>query len=167
MCIRDRYKDASFEEGKEESLKPKIMMPLAESDKKETKVKVSKRDKQPKSQSAAVMEMAKTMKEAADLQEKNNDQRLTTLLEAERKRDDMFLTFQLEQAEANRKNDMFMAQMLMQMNRNASPANMYIPHLPIHLKRTLCVNRQGPIHTNTTRSRSQQMILLLLNPTKK
>ena len=106
------YKDASFEEGKEESLKPKIMMPLAESDKKETKVKVSKRDKQPKSQSAAVMEMAKTMKEAADLQEKNNDQRLTTLLEAERKRDDMFLTFQLEQAEANRKNDMFMAQML-------------------------------------------------------
>ena len=39
------YKDASFEEGKEESLKPKIMMPLAESDKKETKVKVCKRDK--------------------------------------------------------------------------------------------------------------------------
>ena len=49
------------------------------------------------------MEIAKTMKEAADLQEKNNDQRLTTLLEAERKRDDMLLTFQREQAEANTK----------------------------------------------------------------
>ena len=72
------------------------------------------------------MEMVKTMKEAADVQEKNNDQRLTTLLEAERKRDEMFLTFQREQAEANRKHDMIMAQMLMQMNRNSSP-NMYIP----------------------------------------
>ena len=102
------YKDASFEEGKEESLKPKIMIPLAESDKKETKVKVSKRDEHPKSQNAAVMEMAKTMKEATDLQEKNNDQRLTTLLEAESKRDDMFLTFQREQAEANTKHDMLM-----------------------------------------------------------
>ena len=74
------------------------------------------------------MEMVKTMKEAADaVQEKNNDQRLTTLLEAERKRDEMFLTFQREQAEANRKHDMIMAQMLMQMNRNPSPPNMYIP----------------------------------------
>ena len=88
--------DASFEEGEEESLKPKIMKPLPKSDKKETKVKVCKRNKQPKSQSAAVMEMVKTMKEAADVQEKNNDQRLTTLLEAERKRDEMFLTFQRE-----------------------------------------------------------------------
>lgn len=118
--------DASFEEGEEESLKPKIMKPLAKSDK-ETKVRVCKRNKQPKSQSAAVMEMVKTMKEAADLQEKNNDQRLTTLLEAESKRDEMFLTFQREQAEANRKHDMLMAQMLMQINRNSSPANMYIP----------------------------------------
>lgn len=119
--------DASFEEGKEESVKLKIMKLLAESDKKETKFKVSKRNKHPKSQSAAVMEMAKTMKEAADFQEKNKDQRLTTLLEAERKRDEMFLTFQCEQAEANRKHDMLMAQMLMQMNRNLSPANMYVP----------------------------------------
>ena len=119
--------DASFEEGEEESLKPKIMKPLPKSDKKETKVKVCKRNKQPKSQSAAVMEMVKTMKEAADVQEKNNDQRLTTLLEGERKRDEMFLTFQREQAEANRKHEMLMAQMLMQMNRNPSPPNMYIP----------------------------------------
>ena len=39
----------------------------------------------------------------------------------------MFLTFQREQAEANRKHDILMAQMLMQMNRNSSPPNMYIP----------------------------------------
>ena len=116
-----------FEEGEEESLKPKIMKPLPKSDKKETKVKVCKCNKPPKSQSAAVMEMVTTMKEAADVKEKNNDQLLTTLLEAERKRDEMFLTFQREQAEANRKHDMLMAQILMQMNRNPSPPNMYIP----------------------------------------
>ena len=101
--------DASFEEGEEEALKPKIMKPLPKSDKKETKVKVCTRHKQPKSQSAAVMEMVKTMKEAADVQEKNNDQWLTTLLETERKREEMFLTFQREQAEANRKHAMLMA----------------------------------------------------------
>ena len=101
--------DASFEEGEEEALKPKIMKPLPKSDKKETKVKVCTRHKQPKSQSAAVMEMVRTVKEAADVQEKNNDQRLTTLLEAERKREEMFLTFQREQAEANRKHAMLMA----------------------------------------------------------
>ena len=121
--------DASFEEDEdeEESLKPKIMKPLPKSDQKETKVKVCKRNKQPRSQSAAVMEMVKTVKEAADVQEKNNDQRLTTLLEAERRRNEMFLTFQREQAEANRKHEMLMAQMLMQMNRNPCPPNMYIP----------------------------------------
>ena len=43
--------DASFEDGEEESLKPKIMKPLPKSDK-ETKVKVCKRNKQTKSQSA-------------------------------------------------------------------------------------------------------------------
>ena len=103
------------------------MKPLPKSDKKELKAKVCRRNKQPKSQSAAVMEKVKTMKEAADVQEKNNDQWLTTLLEAERKKEEMFLTFQREQAEANRKHDMLMAQMLMQMNRNPSPLNMYIP----------------------------------------
>ena len=45
--------DASFEEGEQESLKPKIMKRLPKSDKKETKVKVCKRNKQLKSQSAA------------------------------------------------------------------------------------------------------------------
>ena len=73
------------------------------------------------------MEMVKTMKEAADVQEKNNDQGLTALLEAEKMRDEMLLTFQREQAEANREHDMLMAQMLMQMNRNPSPPNTYIP----------------------------------------
>ena len=131
--------DASFKEGEEESLKPKIMKPLPKSDKKETKVKVCKRNKQPKSQSAAVMEMGKTMKEAADAQEKNNDQRLTTHLEAERKRDEMFLTFQREQAEANRKHDMLMVQMLMQMNRNPFLQICTYPHLPLHLQATLGV----------------------------
>ena len=131
--------DASFKEGEEESLKPKIMKPLPKSDKKETKVKVCKRNKQPKSQSAAVMEMGKTMKEAADPQRKNNDQRLTTHLEAERKRDEMFLTFQREQAEANRKHDMLMAQMLMQMNRNPFLQICTYPHLPLHLQATLGV----------------------------
>lgn len=83
-------------------MKPKIKKPLPKSDKKVTKVKVCKRNKQPKSKSATVMEVAKTVKEAADVQEKNNDHWLTALIEAERKRDEMFLVFQREQAEANR-----------------------------------------------------------------
>ena len=64
--------DASFQEGEEESLKPKVVNLLPKSDK-ETKVKVCKCNKQLKSQSAAVMEIVKTMKEAADMREKNND----------------------------------------------------------------------------------------------
>lgn len=75
--------DASNDGDEEESLKPKIMKPLPKSDK-ETKVKVCKRNKQPKSQSVAVMEMVKGVKETADVQEKNNEHRLTALLEAER-----------------------------------------------------------------------------------
>ena len=51
------YQDASFEEGEEGSLKPKIMKQLPKSDDKETEGNVCKRNKQPKSQSAAVMEI--------------------------------------------------------------------------------------------------------------
>ena len=38
--------------------------------------------------------------------EKNSDRRLLELLEAERKRDEMMLSYQREQAEANRKHEL-------------------------------------------------------------
>ena len=59
-------------------------------------------------------EIAKSIENSSVQQEKNKDIRLQTLLEADRKRDEMFLAYQREQAEANRKHELLMAQFLLQ-----------------------------------------------------
>ena len=82
---------------------------------KNTNVKFhSKRKSKPKSQSEAMAEIAKSTENSSVQQEKNKDIRLQTLLEADRKRDEMFLAYQREQAEANRKHELLMAQFLLQ-----------------------------------------------------
>ena len=72
----------------------------------------------PKTQTAAMWQMVQTIETSASQQERNSDERLTTLLEAERKRDEMFISFQREQAEANRKHELLIAQLLMQSGSN-------------------------------------------------
>ena len=64
--------------------------------------------------------MAQIIKESASQQENNSDQRLLTLVEAERKRDEIMLCFQWEEADANRKHEILMAQLMMQMNQGSA-----------------------------------------------
>ena len=49
-----------------------------------------------------MVEIAKSIENSSVEQEKNKDIRLQTLLKADRKRDEMFLTYQRQQAQANR-----------------------------------------------------------------
>lgn len=81
------------------------------------KVQISKK-RMPKTQTAAMWQMVQTIETSASQQERNSDEWLTTLLEAERKRDEMFISFQREQAEANRKHELLIAQLLMQSGSN-------------------------------------------------
>ena len=73
----------------------------------------SRRNSKLKSQSEAMLEVAKTIENSSVQQEKNKDVQLQALLEADRKRDEMFLAYQREQAEANRKHELLIAQLLL------------------------------------------------------
>ena len=59
-------------------------------------------DIKPKTQTAAVLQLCKTMETYSQSVNHAQDERLNRILEADRKRDEMFLKFQQEQAEANR-----------------------------------------------------------------
>ena len=86
---------ASADKGDNECLPPKKKV------KKETVVKMaSKNKKQPKTQTAAMWQMVQSIQRCSTQQEKNSDERLDALLEAERIRDEIFLNFQREQAES-------------------------------------------------------------------
>lgn len=87
----------------------------------ETSIKshyISTRKRMPKTQTAAMWQIAQNMKECTEKQEKKSDERLTALLEAERKRDELFLNFQREQAKANRQHELMLAQLLVQSGVN-------------------------------------------------
>jgi len=92
--------------------------------KKETVVKVaSKNKKQPKTQTVAMWQMVQSIERCSTQQEKkNSDERLDALLEAERKRDEIFLNFQREQAEANRRHELQIAQLLMSAAGQSPPS---------------------------------------------
>ena len=93
---------------------------------KDTVVKVaSKNKKQPKTQTAAMWQMVQSIEGCSTKQEKNSYERLGALLEAERKRDELFLNFQREQAEANRRHELQIAQLLM----SGSGAGQSLPSL--------------------------------------
>ena len=61
-----------------------------------------------------MLQVANSIQNSSVLQGKNKDDRLQVLLEADPKRDEMFLAYQREQAEANRKHELLMAQVLIQ-----------------------------------------------------
>ena len=89
---------------------------------KDTVVKVaSKTKKQPKTQTAAMWQMVQSIERCSTKQEKNSDERLEALLEAERIRDELFLNFQREQAEANRRHELQIAQLLMSGSASGHP----------------------------------------------
>ena len=75
-------------------------------------------------------QMIQSIEQCSSQQEKNSDLRLATMLESERKRDELYLNFQREQAEANRRHELQMAQLLMQSGAGQSLPSMA---LPIHL----------------------------------
>ena len=82
---------------------------------KKTNIKFhSSRNSKPKSESEALVQVGKSIEHSSIQQEKNKDSRLQALLEADQKRDEMFLAYQREQAEANRKHELLMAQLLLQ-----------------------------------------------------
>ena len=91
----------------------------------------SKRNSKPKSQSDAMIQVAKSIENSTRQQEENKDIRLQAFLASERKRDDimMFFAYQRDQAEANRKHEMMMAQILLQATSNVRPqyANSCMP----------------------------------------
>ena len=64
--------------------------------------------------SEAMVEIAKSFENSSVEQEKNKDIRLQTLLKADRKRDEMFLAYQRQQAEADKKHELLMVQFLLQ-----------------------------------------------------
>jgi hypothetical protein len=59
-----------------------------------------------------MVQVAKSIESSTKEQEKNRDERLKILLEAERKRDELFYVHQREQADANRRHEMLLAQLL-------------------------------------------------------
>ncbi len=66
---------------------------------KKTNIKFqSRRNSKPKSQSEAMVQVAKSIENSSVQQEQNKDARLKALLEGDRKRDEMFLAYQREQA---------------------------------------------------------------------
>lgn len=65
------------------------------------------------SSQAQIAIMVETIRESSAVQEENSDKRVQTVLDAERKRDDMFLAFQKEQAEANRAHEMMLKKFMM------------------------------------------------------
>ena len=73
-----------------------------------------KRDIKPKTQTGAVLQLCKTMEAYSQSLNQAQDDRLNRILEADRKRDEMFLKFQQEQAEANRRHEQLMMQLFVQ-----------------------------------------------------
>ena len=97
----------------------------------------SRRNSKPKSQNEAMLEVAKSIENSSVQQEKNKDVQLQVLLEADQKRDEMFLAYQRKQAEANRKHELLMAQLLLQPRphninmQHANYRNSYSHDLPL------------------------------------
>jgi hypothetical protein len=98
---------------------------------KKTKIRVhpKKLFSKPRSQSEAMVQVAKSIESSTKEQEKNRDERLKILLEAERKRDELFYVHQREQADANRRHEMLLAQLL---TRGSSTP--YQPQVQNHLQ---------------------------------
>ena len=89
-------------------------LPDKKSPTKKTKIRVHPKKffSKPRSQSEAMVQVAKSIESSTKEQEKNRDERLKILLDSERKRDELFYAHQREQAEANRRHEMLLAQLL-------------------------------------------------------
>lgn len=100
---------------------------LAEGDDKRPKTdikpcKSSTKKRMPKTQTAAMWQIVKSLEESTSKQEKKSDERLNAILETERRRDELFLSFQREQAEASRQHELAMARLLLQAGIQPSPS---------------------------------------------
>lgn len=62
----------------------------------------------PKTQTAAMWQIVKSLEDSSSKQEEKSDDRLNAMLEADRKRDKLFLKFQREQAEARHQHELAM-----------------------------------------------------------
>ena len=67
--------------------------PLKKLAKKTVEKVASKSKKQPKTQTAAMWQMVQSIEKFSSQQEKNSDLRLATMLESEKKRDELFHNF--------------------------------------------------------------------------
>ena len=75
-----------------------------------------------------MIQVAESIENNTEQKEANKDVRLQALLASEQKRDEMFYAYQREQAEANRKHEMMMAQILLEATSNARPQyDSYVP----------------------------------------
>lgn len=72
-----------------------------------------RRNLKPKSQSEAMLQVAKSIENSSALQEKSKDTHLEASLEADRKRDELFLAYR-EQVEANKRHELLTAQLILQ-----------------------------------------------------
>ena len=77
-------------------------------------------DKKPKTQTGAVLQLCKTMETCSQSVNHAQDERLNRILEVDRKRDEMFLKFQQEHAEANRRHEQLMMQLVLQKDPSQS-----------------------------------------------
>lgn len=70
-------------------------------------------------------QIVKSLEDSTSKQEKKNDERLKVVLEAEKKRDELFLNFQREQGQANREHEPLMARLLLQAEINQPSTSGY------------------------------------------
>lgn len=114
--------DNKFEDH-HDSDKRKVIDDKSNEGKMEKKIKVAKTSKiglHPKIQTATVLQLCKTMETYSQSVNQAQVDRLNRILEANRKRDEMFLKFQQEQAEANRRHEKLMMQMVLQKSPSQS-----------------------------------------------
>ena len=142
--------------------KRKVIEDESNEGKMEKKIKVAKkskiglhpkRDIKPKTQTVAVLQLCKTMETYSQSVNQAQDDRLNRILEADRKRDEMFLKLQQEQAEANRRHEQLMMQLVLQKapSQSLPPASQQYypfqeqrPHSPSLLAFTSGTSRLSP-----------------------
>ena len=105
------------------------------------------------------MQVAKSIESSTKDQERNRDERLKILLDAEKKRDELFYAHQREQAEANRRHEILLAQLLTQ--GLSTPANVqshvqmtHSSSTPVSYGYSLAGNQQPDSHSSINTSSS-------------
>ena len=100
-----------------------------------------------------MMQVVKSIESSTKDQERNRDERLKIFLDAERKRDELFYAHQREQAEAKRRHEILLAQLLTQ--GLSTPANVkshvqmtHSSSTPVCYGHSLAGNQQPVSHSS-------------------